>query len=215
MKSDLGIKQDVNDELLWEPVVDAAGIGVEVDHGVVTLTGHVHSYLEKVAAERAAERVAGVRGVVQKVEVRLPGAHTDADVAEAARSALEWHASLPSSRIAVLVENGWVTLSGEVDWPYQSELAAHAVGSLRGVAGLINRLTIKARAVPADIAHQIGAALKRHAEREANHIQISVHGGTVTLSGRVDSASERNAAKGAAWSAPGVTEVIDQLQLAP
>ncbi len=215
MKSDLGIKQDVNDELLWEPAVDAAAVGVEVDHGVVTLTGHVHSYLEKVAAERAAERVAGVRGVVQKIEVRLPGAQTDEDVAEAARSALDWHASLPSNRIEVLVENGWVTLSGEVDWPYQSELAAHAVGSLRGVAGLINRLKIKARAVPADIARQIGAALKRHAEREANHIQVSVDGGTVTLSGRVDSVSERNAAKGAAWSAPGVTEVVDHLLLAP
>ena len=214
MKSDLSIKQDVNDELLWEPAVDAAGVGVEVDHGVVTLTGHVHSYLEKVAAEHAAERVAGVRGVVQKIEVRLPGTHTDADVAEAARSALEWHSSLPSNRIEVLVENGWVTLSGELDWPYQCELAVHAVGSLRGVAGLINRLKIKSRVVPANITQQIGAALQRHAAREANHIQVSVQGGTVTLSGRVDSASERKAATGAAWSAPGVTEVIDHLQLA-
>ncbi|MHA6896437.1 BON domain-containing protein [Ralstonia pseudosolanacearum] len=215
MKSDLGIKQDVNDELLWEPALDAAGIGVEVEHGVVTLSGHVRSYMEKVAAERAAERVAGVRGVVQKIEVRLPGEHTDADVAEAARSTLEWHASLPSNRIEVLVENGWVTLSGDVDWPYQSELAAHAVGSLRGVAGLINRLTIRARVVPTDVVQQIGAALKRHAAREADHIRVSVQGGTVTLSGSIDSASERRAAKGAAWSAPGVTEVIDHLQLAP
>lgn len=215
MKSDLGIKQDVNDELLWEPAVDAAAIGVEVDRGVVTLTGHVHSYTEKVAAERAAERVAGVRGVVQKIEVRWPGEHADEDIAEAARSALEWHASLPSSRIEVLVEKGWVTLSGEVDWPYQVELAVQAVGSLRGVAGLINRLKIKTRAVPEDVAHQIEAALKRHAEREADRIQVSVQGGTVTLSGHVGSASERRAAKGAAWSAPGVTEVIDHLQLAP
>ncbi|MGC8213156.1 BON domain-containing protein [Ralstonia pseudosolanacearum] len=215
MKSDLGIKQDVNDELLWEPAVDAAAIGVEVDNGVVTLTGHVRSYMEKLAAEHAAERVAGVRGVVQKIEVRLPGTHTDADVAQAARSALEWHVSLPSNRIDVLVENGWVTLSGEVDWPYQSELAAHAVGSLRGVAGLINRLRIKTRVAPTNIAEQIGAALKRHAAREADHIRVTVQGGTVTLSGRIDSASERRAAKGAAWSAPGVTEVIDHLQIAP
>ncbi|MDB0570020.1 OsmY domain-containing protein [Ralstonia solanacearum] len=214
MKSDLGIKQDVNDELVWEPAVDAAGIGVEVTHGVVTLTGQVRSYVEKLAAERAAERVAGVRGVVQKIEVKLPGAHEDEAVAQAARAALEWHASLPSNRIEVLVEKGWVTLSGEVDWPYQSELAAHAVGSLRGVGGLINRLTIRRRAVPADVAAQIGAALKRHAEREASHIQVSVQGGTVTLSGHVDSAAERRAAKGAAWSAPGVTEVVDQMHLA-
>ena len=103
MKSDLGIKQDVNDELLWEPAVDAAAIGVEVDNGVVTLTGHVRSYMEKLAAEHAAERVAGVRGVVQKIEVRLPGAHTDADVAQAARAALEWQVTLPSNRIEVLV----------------------------------------------------------------------------------------------------------------
>ncbi|MEW1782406.1 BON domain-containing protein [Arthrobacter sp. NPDC080086] len=213
MKSDLGIKQDVSDELVWEPAVDAASIGVEVDHGVVTLTGHVHSYTEKLAAEHAAERVAGVRGVVQKIEVRLPGTHADEDVAQAARSALEWHASVPSDRIEVLVEHGWVTLSGEVDWPYQSEMAARAVGTLRGVGGLINRLKIKARLVPADVSEQIGAALRRHAEREASHIQVSVQGGTVTLSGRVDSASERRAAMGAAWSAPGVTEVIDHLQL--
>ncbi|CAJ0779557.1 hypothetical protein LMG7141_00901 [Ralstonia condita] len=215
MKSDLGIKQDVSDELLWEPAVDAAAIGVEVDHGVVTLTGHVQSYTEKLAAEHAAERVAGVRGVVQKIEVRLPGTHADEDIAYAARSALEWHASLPSNRIEVLVENGWVTLSGEVDWPYQSELAARAVGSLRGVGGLINRLKIKERLVPTDVTQQIGAALRRHAEREASHIQVSVQGSTVTLSGRIDSAAERRAAMGAAWSAPGVTEVIDHLQLAP
>jgi osmotically-inducible protein OsmY len=215
MKSDLGIKQDVSDELLWEPAVDAAAIGVEVDHGVVTLTGHVQSYTEKLAAEHAAERVAGVRGVVQKIEVRLPGTHADEDIAQAARSALEWHASLPSNRIEVLVENGWVTLSGEVDWPYQSELAARAVGTLRGVGGLINRLKIKERLVPTDVTQQIGAALRRHAEREASHIQVSVQGSTVTLSGRIDSASERRAAMGAAWSAPGVTEVIDHLQLAP
>lgn len=215
MKSDLGIKQDVNDELLWEPAVDAAAIGVEVDNGVVTLTGHVRSYMEKLAAEHAAERVAGVRGVVQKIEVRLPGAHTDADVAQAARAALEWQVTLPSNRIEVLVENGWVTLSGEVDWPYQSEQAAHAVGSLRGVAGLINRLQIKARVAPANVAEQIGAALKRHAAREAEHIRVSVDGGTVTLSGHVGSASERRVAKVAAWSAPGVTQVIDHLQIAP
>ncbi len=143
MKSDLGIKQDVSDELLWEPAVDAAMIGVEVDHGVVTLSGHVRSYVEKLAAEHAAERVAGVRGVVQKLDVRLAGEHRDEDVAAAARGALEWHASLPSDRITVLVENGWVTLSGDVDWAYQSELAEQAVGSLRGVAGLINRLAIR------------------------------------------------------------------------
>lgn len=213
MKSDLGIKQDVSDELLWEPAVDAATIGVEVDRGVVTLSGHVHSYMEKLAAERAAERVAGVRGVVQKIEVRLPGEHLDEDVAQAARAALEWHASLPSNRIEVLVENGWVTLSGEVDWAYQSELAAQAVGSLRGVAGLINRLTIKQRVTPADVSQQISAALRRHAEREASHIQVIADGGTVTLTGKVGSAAERRAAKGAAWAAPGVTAVIDQLEL--
>ncbi|AXV81325.1 MULTISPECIES: BON domain-containing protein [Ralstonia solanacearum species complex] len=214
MKSDLGIKQDVSDELLWEPAVDAATIGVEVDHGVVTLSGHVRSYVEKLAAEHAAERVAGVRGVVQKLDVRLAGEHRDEDVAAAARGALEWHASLPSDRITVLVENGWVTLSGDVDWAYQSELAEQAVGSLRGVAGLINRLAIRQRVAPEDVARQISAALRRHAEREASHIHVTVNGGTVTLSGRIGSAAERRAAKGAAWAAPGVTAVIDQLDLA-
>lgn len=213
MKTDLQIKQDVNDELAWDPAVDGASVGVEVSHGVVTLSGHLNTYIEKLAAERAAERVEGVKAVVVDLDVRVPGEHDDEAMAEAARSTLQWHASLPSASIKVRVEKGWVTLAGEVEWAYQRELAERSVGHLRGVAGVINLLAIKPRVGPPDVAKRIDAALRRHAEREAAHIRVEVLGSVVTLNGQVDSPQERQAAVGAAWSAPGVTSVIDHLPL--
>ncbi len=213
MKTDLQIRQDVSDELDWDPAIDAASVGVEVSHGVVTLSGHLRSYAEKLAAERAAERVAGVKAVVVELDVRLPGVHDDEAIAEAARAALQWHASLPSTGIRVRVEKGWISLAGEVEWPYQRELAERSVSHLRGVAGVLNEITIKPRIAPPDVARRIDAALQRHAEREARHIRVEILGSVVTLEGRVDSPQERQAAIGAAYSAPGVTKVIDKLAL--
>jgi osmotically-inducible protein OsmY len=214
MKTDLQIKQDVSDELAWDPAVDAATVGVEVNRGVVTLSGHLRTYVEKLAAERAAERVAGVKAVVVELDVRVPGMHDDEAIAEAARAALQWHAGLPASGIKVRVEKGWVSLAGEVEWAYQREQAERSVGHLRGVAGVINQLVIKSlRIAPPDVAKRIDAALRRHAEREAAHIRVEVLGSVVTLEGKVDSPQEREAAFGAAWSAPGVTRVVDHLIL--
>lgn len=213
MKTDLQIKLDVSDELAWDPAVDAATVGVEVNHGVATLSGHLRTYVEKLAAERAAERVAGVKAVVVELDVRVPGAHDDEAIAEAARAALQWHAGLPASGIKVRVEKGWVSLAGEVEWAYQRELAERSVEHLRGLAGVINQISIKPRIAPPDVAKRIDAALRRHAEREAAHIRVEVLGSVVTLEGKVDSPQEREAALGAAWSAPGVTKVVDHLAL--
>lgn len=213
MKTDMQIKQDVSDELAWDPAVDAATVGVEVNGGVVTLSGHLRTYVEKLAAERAAERVAGVKAVVVALDLRIPGAHDAEAIAQAARASLQWHAGLPAAGIKVRVEKGWVSLAGEVDWAYQRELAERSVEHLRGVAGVIDQITIRPRVAPPDVAKRIDAALRRHAHREAAHIQVEVLGGVVTLKGKVDSPQEREAAMGAAWSAPGVTRVIDHLTL--
>ncbi|MCY1284111.1 BON domain protein [compost metagenome] len=213
MKSDLQIKKDVTDELSWDPSIDAAAVGVAVNDGVVTLSGHLPSVAEKRAAERAAERVSGVRAVVIKLEVRPAGVHSDEAIGTAARDALQWHARIPSEAVKVRVEKGWVTLSGEVDWGYQRRVAEQTVSELRGVIGVINHIKLKERVAPPDIVQRIQAALQRYADREAKHIGVVVENGTVTLSGRVDSFAERNAVLGAAWSAPGVASVVDHLHL--
>lgn len=211
MKSDLQIKKDMTDELSWDPSIDAAAVGVAVNDGVVTLSGHLPSVAEKLAAERAAERVSGVRAVVIKLEVRPAGIHSDEAIGTAARNALQWHARVPSEAVKVCVEKGWVTLSGEVDWGYQRRVAEQTVSELRGVIGLTNHIKLKEEGVaPPDIVQRI---LRRYADREAKHIGVTVEDGTVTLSGRVDSFAERNAVLSAAWSAPGVASVVDHLHL--
>uniref|UniRef100_UPI003F497941 BON domain-containing protein n=1 Tax=Cupriavidus necator TaxID=106590 RepID=UPI003F497941 len=209
MKLDLQIKKYVTDELSWDPSIDAAAVGVAVNDGVVTLSGHLPSPAEK----RAAERVSGVRAVVIKLEVRPAGVHSDEAIGTAARDALQWHARVPSEAVKVRVEKGWVTLSGEVDWGYQRRVAEQTVSELRGVIGVINHIKLKERVAPPDIVQRIQAALHRYADREAKHIDVVVENGTVTLSGRVDSFAERNAVLGAAWAAPGVASVVDHLHL--
>ncbi|AOY95034.1 OsmY domain-containing protein [Cupriavidus sp. USMAA2-4] len=213
MKTDAQLHQDVSAELEWEPAVHAAAIGVEVNDGIVTLSGHLRSHAEKLAAERAAERVAGVRGVVVQLEVRPGEAIGDEALAQAAHAALQWQANLPAGAIKVRVEKGWITLSGEVEWGYQRALAERTVSHLRGVTGLHNYLTVQSRMTPPDVARRIEAALCRHAQREARHIDVRVEHGVVTLSGQVDSLAERDATVGAAWSAPGVVNVIDELRV--
>lgn len=216
MKSDAQLKKDVEAELEWDPTFDAAHVGVSVKDGVVALSGHLDNYAEKLAAERAAQRVEGVKAVAVDIDVRLAPGHQrgDAEIAAAAETALRWHTLVPEDRVKVLVEKGWITLSGEVDWDYQRNHAAKAVRALTGVTGVTNLITLKPQVTPANITHRIQAALQRQAEREAQHIDVVVSGHTVTLKGQVHSWAERNAAQGAAWSAPGITSVINQLRVA-
>ena len=213
MKSDFELKSQVEEEFAWDPAVESTDIGVEVRDRIVTLSGHPSSYAEKLAAEKAAQRVAGVKAVVVEMSIRLPHAdvRTDEEIANAVRTMMRWTVGLNEEAVKVQVEKGWVTLSGEVDCAYQSHVATRTISHMRGVTGVSNLIRIGGEAAAQDIGEQIGKALQRHAEREAKHIEVKVHEGTVTLTGKVGSAAERWAVRGAAWSAPGVHAVVDDL----
>ncbi len=216
MNDDRHLQQRVIDELEFEPSVDSAHIGVSVRQGVVTLSGHVESYIEKFAAERAVRRVKGVTAVAQELEVRLPSDRKTADDEIAARALriLNWDAAIPHGRVAVKVEHGTVTLTGTVDWHYQRAEAEHDVRKLSGVKAIHNDIVVAPRAKAEDVRAVIRAALERNAAVEANDIIISVVGGKVILDGRVNAWTEREAIERAAWSAPGVVQVEDHIQLA-
>lgn len=213
MKTDSQLKTDVTAELAWDPLIDATGIGVAVTNGVVTLSGEINTYLQKHAVERAVRRVAGVRGIALDLNVRLApgGKRTDAEVAQAALRALAWHSLVPDDKVKVEVEDGWVTLTGELDWGYQSASAEQCIRPLIGVRGITNQIRLKQRVNPAEIRTDIEAALTRHARREANHIAVEMDGSVVTVRGVVDSMAEHEAAIGTAWASKGVTRVVDQL----
>jgi len=213
MKTDRQLKREVEEELEWDPAVTATDIGVEVTDRVVTLSGHPPSLAEKLAAEKAAHRVAGVKAVVVDMQVRLPqkDERTDEDVANAVHAILHWTVGLPDDSVKVQVEKGWVTLTGAVDWAYQSHVAARTVSHMRGVRGVANRIEVRGNVASEDIGAKIAQAMQRHAEREVKHISIDVKDGTVTLTGKVGSYAERAVARGAAWSAPGVRAVVDDL----
>ncbi|MGK8206133.1 BON domain-containing protein [Burkholderia cenocepacia] len=213
MKTDKQLKLDVQAELEFDPAVDATRIGVEVADRVVTLSGHPASYAEKLAAERAANRVGGVKALVVDMTVHLPDddVRTDEDIANAVRSVLHWTVGLHDERVKVQVERGWVTLSGRVDRAYLSHVAVRAVSQMRSVTGVTSRIDVIGDIGTDDIGASIKRAIVRHAEREAKHLAIDVHDGTVTLSGKVGSMAEREAARGAAWSARGVRAVVDNL----
>jgi osmotically-inducible protein OsmY len=213
---DLELKKAVESELNWEPSIDAAQIGVAVKDGIVTLSGRVQSYWEKLAAERAAARVTGVKAVVNSLEVRLPTAseRTDEDIARAAVEALRWNVLVPADRIKVKVSKGWVTLEGSVDWQYQKEAAEKAVRKLYGVTGVSNLVTVAPKVSSTAVKSQIEAALRRLAELDASRIKVETEDGTVKLSGTVHSWFEREEAERAAWAAPGVRRVEDHIQVA-
>ncbi|MBE0548641.1 MAG: BON domain-containing protein [Rubrivivax sp.] len=215
MKTDAQLKRDIASELEWDPSINATNVGVAVKEGVVTLTGHLETYAEKHAIERAVQRVEGVRALAVELDVKLDPGHqrSDSDIAAAAESALQWHALVPEDRVRVKVEKGWVTLGGEVDWEFQRVSAEKAVRALTGVVGLSNGITLKVKTTPANISTRIRDALARQAEREAKSIEITVSGSVVTLSGKVHSWAERTAAQGAAWSAPGITQVVNRLSV--
>ncbi len=215
MKTDAQLKKDVSAELEWDPSINASQVGVAVKEGVVTLTGHLDTFAEKHAIERAAQRVRGVKAVAVELDVKLEPGHkrSDSEIAAAAEAALAWHALVPAERIQIRVERGWVTLQGEVDWDYQRRQADKAVRPLVGVVGVSNAIVLKTGSTPADVAQRIRDALTRHAEHEAKHIEVIVDGATVTLRGDVDSWGERAAASGAAWSARGVSSVVNELRV--
>lgn len=213
--TDLALRQNILDELEFEPSIDAAHIGVAVEDGIVTLTGHVSSYWEKTTAENVVKRVKGVKGLAEEIEVRLVGLKGTADdeIAKRAVDAITWNVSIPRDKVQVKVQDGWITLTGRLEWQYQKNAAAEAVRGLAGVVGVANQIEINPRASVSDIKKRIENALKRNAETEAQTIRVIVRDGKVTLEGKVRALSERQAAERAAWSSPGVRAVEDRISI--
>ncbi|MPW23440.1 BON domain-containing protein [Paraburkholderia sp. CNPSo 3157] len=213
MKSDSQLRQEVEDELANNPAIDANRIGVAVADGIVTLTGHVADYAQKVAAEKSALRIAGVVAVVVRIDVKLRDTdqRSDEDIALSVRAVLDWIAGLEEDAIKIKVEKGWVTLSGEVQDGYRSHIAEKNIVHMRGVTGVTNDIKIRGSASPTDIEYNIRKAIQRHTDREMKHLGVQVDKGKVTLSGHLSSSIERTIVCGAARSTPGVTAVVDHL----
>jgi osmotically-inducible protein OsmY len=213
--SDRTLKQAVEDELEWEPSINAEHIGVTAEDGVVTLTGHVGSYAEKFTAEKAAKRVKGVRAIAQEIEIRFPSYKNTADdqIAKRALEIIAWNSTIPKDKVQVRVQDGFVTLSGQVDWRYQRDDAEYTVRRLTGIKGLSNEIQVKPKVQAADVKQRIESALKRNADLEADSIKVSVLNGRVTLDGKVKALYERDLAERTAWSAPGVISVDDHISI--
>ncbi len=212
---DITLRQLILDELEFEPSVNAADIGITCDNGVVTLSGHVPTFAEKAAAERATLRVKGVKAIAEGIEVRPVGTHRTADdeIAKRAVNTISWHVTIPKDAVQLEVANGWVTLRGRVEWQYQKNAAADAVRDLSGVIGVSNLIEVTPRPSATDVKKRIEDAFRRDAEIEAEAINIHVADGKVTLHGKVKTWAERQAAEHAAWSAPGVRTVEDHLSI--
>jgi osmotically-inducible protein OsmY len=212
---DKALRQDVISQLDWEPSVDAANIGVAVHNGVVTLTGHVPNYAQKTAAEHAVRHVKGVRGIAEGLRVDFggPSPYLDDDIAERALVVLDLNVLVPMGAVQVKVQQGWLTLTGEVRWDYQRTAAVADLRKLRGVTGISNNITLKPQVSASDLSNRIEEALKRHAHIEAKDVRVQVQDGRVTLEGRVPTWSDRRMVEVAAWAAPGVRTVEDYLRV--
>ncbi len=217
MRSDHDIESDVKDELRWDPDLDSTDIAVSVNKSVVTLAGFVRSYSDKYEAEAAAKRVAGVAGVANDLEVRLPviDERPDPEIARDAVATIKAQLPLSADHIKVLVKNGWVTLEGNVEWQYERTIAENTVRRLKGVRGITNSIVLKPRAQPSEIKRKIAEALKRNAELDANRITVEASDNKVVLKGTVRSWIEREEAERVAWSAPGITRVEDRIVVNP
>lgn len=217
MKTDKQLQRDVLDELQYEPSVDASKIGVIAHNGIISLAGTVASYAEQNAATHAAERIAGVKALANETKVELPSMHQrdDADIAQAVLNAFKWHVWVPQDAIKVSVESGWVTLEGPVNSKFERTSANDAVRYLTGVKGVINLISVKQPAInSSEVKLKIENALRRATELEAAHINVEVQGNKVVLRGNVRSCAERSDAERAAWAAPGVDQVEDNLTIA-
>ncbi len=212
MSQDRQLQEAVLAEFLWEPSVNAAHIGVTASAGIVTLSGQVPNYLIKLAAEHAAARVRGVKAVAQEIEVVLPdqASHSDATMARAAIDRLAWEVTVPHDAVKVEVEDGWIKLTGEVEWHFEKDSAEAVVRGLRGVVGVTNHITIKAHVNLADISHDIGKALHR-SWFDPTTIEVTADGGKVTLKGTVHTPADKRTAASTAWGSPGITEVENDL----
>lgn len=211
---DTRVRDHVQEQLEWDPQVDASAIGVAARDGSVTLTGYIDSYAGKLAAERAAKRVRGVRAVANDIEVRLKLGRTDADIAADAARALDLYASIPRG-VQAAVRDGHVTLTGTVAWPFQKTHAEKIVRHIGGVRGVFNYLALAPRAVEGDVHHRITAALHRNANLDAKRIAVSVDGATATLTGTVSTWLERDSAARAAADAPGIGTVLNHIVVEP
>ena len=215
MKLDTEIRRDVQNELQWDPSVDETGIGVNVKDGVVTLVGHVAHYADRYTAEEVAKRVNGVRAIANEIEVKIPkpGERSDTDIAGAAANALKWNFSIGSNGIKAVVNHGWITLTGQVGHGYQKSVAEGVVRYLLGVTGITDEITVSPSVKMIDVKQKIEDAFERQARFDAKDIDIKLDDNKVTLKGHVHSWREKDDASRAAWAAPGVAKVENQLQV--
>ena len=215
MKKDIEIQEDVISQLKWEPFLKASDIGVVVKNGIVTLSGTVANYSQKLAAERAAKKVTGVRGIAEDIQIGVSPVFrkNDTEIAESVLNALKWHSAVPEEKVNVKVEDGIVTLEGEVEWEYQRSSAKDSVDHLLGVRNVVNNISVKPKVSVADIKNKISAAFHRTATIDADRISMEVVGNKVILEGKVRSYAEKEDAMDAAWAAPGITTVENNLEL--
>ena len=217
MKNDLDIQQDVMSQLKWDPFLKASEIGVAVKNGIVTLSGQVDNYAQKLAAERAAKKVTGVHGIAEDIHIGVSPSYrkTDTEIAESVLNALKWHSAVPDEKIKIKVEDGVVTLEGEVEWDYQRGSAKNAVASLLGVRDVVNRISVTPRITASDIKSRISSALHRTATIDAERISVDIVGNKAILRGKVRSYAEKEDAEDAAWAAAGITSVDNYLEMIP